>query len=292
MIWLGSKRGFLTDWVTQQWVHHTGRRIDLSKAAWLNGPVASTVGIGSDYFATLAATEGLDLQKPSDNAGIVPDFATLKGASFEPARVHPDIIQFYEHTSAFELDAWAEWCGLFRPFGWLLAVLFSRRLQQLNVPLSSLDTSRGMSNEVLQLVDPTTGIRQHTAWFRRLRATDNIIYAGIYSVCNLPGRSDPCVKVVFPLPNGNAIVIMRTECRTDGSFVVTSAGGGFGEPGFYFTVHDGSSAVRARYVQSLRESIHVFAAENGVIRADHVLTYFRMTFLRIHYRMRRQLKNP
>src|SRR5262249_44202799 len=155
---------------------------------------------------------------------------------------------FYEQTAAYKLDAWSEWCGFFRPFGWLLAVLFSRRLQQLNVPLSGLDTSRGLSSEGLQFVDPTSGQLRHTAWFRRLQGSGNVLYAGFYSVCALPGRADPCVKVVFPLPNGNAIVIMRTESRPDGSFLVTSSGERFGEPGFYFTVHGESGAVWARYV--------------------------------------------
>ncbi len=60
------------------------------------------------------------------------------------------------------------------------------------------------------------------------------------------------------------------------------------DPGFYFTVHGESGTLWARYVRALRESIHVFPAENGLLRADHVLTYFGATFLRLHYRMRRQ----
>jgi hypothetical protein len=83
---------------------------------------------------------------------------------------------------------------------------------------------------------------------------------------------------------------MRTECRADGSFVVTSAGDSFGEPGFYFTVHGDSGTVWASYVRALRESIHVFPAENGQVRADHVLRYFGATFLRLHYRMRHHPK--
>ena len=288
MIWLGSKRGYLSDWVTQRWVHFTGRRVSFSSEAWLAGPIAPTTGIGSDYFAALASIEGLRLHQPDTAVGVISDFTALRGVSFEPSNVYPSVTQFYEQTSAYELDAWAEWCGLFRPFGWLLAVLFSRRLQQLNVPLSGLDTSKGLTSEVLQFIDPPTNAPRHTAWFRRLRGSGNVLYAGFYSVCTLPGHADPCVKVVFPLPNGNAIVIMRTECRPDGSFVVTSAGNGFGEPGFYFTVHGESGTVWARYVRALRESIHVFPAENGLLRADHVLTYFGATFLRLHYRMRRQ----
>jgi hypothetical protein len=287
MIWLGSKRGYLSDWVTQRWVQLTGRRVSVASEPWLAGPIAPTTGIGSDYFASFAGGEGFRLSQSDSAAGIISNFDTLRGSSFEPANVHQGVAHFYEQTSAYELDAWAEWHGFFRPFGWLLAVLFSRRLQQLNVPLSGLDTSRGLTNEVLQFIDPATSLVRHTAWFRRLHGSGNVLYAGFYSVCALPNHPDPCVKVVFPLPNGNAIVIMRTECRADGSFAITSAGNCFGEPGFYFTVHDDSGAVWARYVRALRESIHVFPGENGLVRADHVLTYFGATFLRIHYRMGR-----
>jgi len=291
MIWLASKRGYLSDWVTQRWVHFTGRRVSLSEEPWLAGPVGPTTGIGSGYFTSLASAEGLRLHYSASAAGVIPDFSTLRGVSFEPTNVDSSVTRFYEQTSAYELDAWVEWYGFFRPFGWLLAVLFSRRLQQLNVPLSGLDTSKGLTSEVLQFIDPATGAPRHTASFRRLRGSGNVLYAGFYSVCTLPGHTNPCIKVVFPLPNGNAIVITRTECRSDGSFVVISAGDCFGEPGFYFTVHAESGTVWARYVRALRESIHVFPAESGLLRADHVLSYFGTTFLRLHYRMRRQLND-
>ncbi len=286
MIWLGPKRGYLTDWTTQQWVRFTGRRVDLDSDTWIEGPKAPATGIGSDYFESLAAAEGLRVHRSGRFTGIVPRFGVLRSQGFDPADVDSRVVAFYEKTSAYELDAWAEWCGLFRPFGWLLAVLFSRRLQQLNVPLSGLDTSRGVTSEVLQFVAPGTDELRHTAWFRRLQGTGNVLYAGFYSTCTVPGHAGPCVKVVFPLPNGNAIVVMRPENRADGSFVVTSSGRRFGDPGFYFTVHGDSGVVRARYVRSLRESIHVYPSENGFVRADHVLTYFRATFLRLHYRMR------
>jgi hypothetical protein len=94
------------------------------------------------------------------------------------------------------------------------------------------------------------------------------------------------VKVVFPLPNGNAIVIMRPEVHADGSLSVISSGNGFGEPGFYFTTRTPDGAAYARYVKSLRESIRVYAASHGEVRADHVLTLWGITFLRLHYRLR------
>ena len=289
-MWLGSKRGYLSDWITQRWVKITGQQVDLFAHPWLAGPIAPTTGISSDFFASLARSEGLRLEPPEKGTGVIPEFSSLSGISFDSTRVAPSVARFYEQTSSYELDAWAEWAGLFRPFGWLLAVIFSRRLQQLNVPLSGLDTSEGLTSDVLRLVDPGTELPKYIAWFRRLRGSGNVLYAGFYSVCSVPGSANPCVKVVFPLPNGNAIVIMRTESRADGSFVVTSAGKHFGEPGFYFTVHGDSNKAWARYVKSLRESIHVYSADDGQLRADHVLTYFGMTFLRLHYRMRLRLK--
>src|SRR5260370_39461796 len=96
----------------------------------------------------------MELVRDEGPRGLVQDFSELEGSSHELDSVGNGVKQFYERTSEYELDAWSEWCGLFRPFGQALAVLFSRRLQQLNVPLSSLDTSRGITSEVIQLRDP------------------------------------------------------------------------------------------------------------------------------------------
>ncbi len=285
MFWLGDTRGYLTDWVTQRWVQLTGRRVRLADAPWLAGPAGTPRGIGPGFFAELAEREGLDLRRPPD-AGLVPDFAALAAPDFDADAVDAAVVAFYARTAAYELDSWAEWCGAFRPFGRLLALLFSRRLQQLNVPLTGLDTSRGVSSEVLQLVEPRTGEVRHTAWVRRLLGSGNVLYAGSYSLAAVPGRRGACVKVVFPLPNGNAIVIMRPEVHADGSLSVVSAGARFGDPGFYFTVAAGGGDVWTRYVAALKERIRVYAAEGDSVRADHVLTLWGATFLRLHYRLR------
>ena len=283
MIWLGERRGYLTDWVTQRWVRATGRRVARVEAPWLDGPVGEPRGIGPQFFADLAARDGLTISRPRP-AGLLADFDRLTAPDFEPSAVHPHVIDFYTRTSEYDLDSWAEWSGVFRPFGALLATLFSRRLQQLNVPLSGLDTSRGVTSEVLQLVDPQSGTIRHTAWIRLLVGSGDVLYAGSYSLATVPNRGGACVKVVFPLPNGNGVVIMRPVVHADGSLSVISAGERFGDPGFYFTVRDGD-ALWARYVKSLKESIRVYAGADGGVRADHVLTLWGFTFLRLHYRL-------
>lgn len=284
-MWLGEKHGFAIDYATQLWVRSTGRRVNPAQRPWLDGPLGRTTGVGDDYFEHVAAWSGLTVES-GDTAGIVNRFEDLQGPSFDPSRLHPRVRDFYEHTAAYEMDSWAQWRGLFRPFGWMLAVLFGRRLQQLNVPLSSLDTSRGITNKVLLLVDPTSGTLQYSAWVRKLIATGHVLYAGAYSPCRIPGHDGLCLKVVFPLPNGNGIVFMKPVVHEDGSLSLISRGRRFGEAGFYFTVHHGDGAVTARYVRALRESIHLYAERDGA-RADHVMKLWGGTFLRLHYRVRK-----
>jgi len=281
--WLGSKRGYLTDWLTQQWVKATGCNISLAEQSWLDGPAGDSRLIGKNFFVDYARENHLELVREGTR-GLIRDLQELCLDNL--SAIAPAVRHFYERTSEYEMDAWCEWRGLFKPFGRALAVLFSRRLQQLNVPLSSLDSSKGMTSVVVQMRDLASGEVKQTAWVRELHATRNVLYAGSYSVCRVPGHSQPCVKVVFPLPHGNAIVVMRPQAHAGGSFSVTSSGNTFGDPGFYFVVHDGYGRASARYVRSLKESIRVYPSERDTARADHVPWLWGIQFLRLHYRMR------
>lgn len=283
--WLGPTRGYLSDWVTQQWVRLTGQRVELTENHWLDGPIGSADKIGENYFPEIAATYGLDIRIDRKRSGLFESLDLLNSHSFHSDDIQGEVREFYERTSDYELDVWAEWSGFFRPFGRLLAYIFSRRLQQLNLPLSSLETSRGMSSRIIELVEPSSGMVKLVGWLRTLIGTGNVLYAGSYSVCKVPGFDGNCVKIVFPLPNGNATVIMRPEKQSDGTMKIVSSGQRFGDPGFYLLVRNANGTVTARYVRGMRETIHVYAAEGGSARADHILTLFNVVFLRLHYRM-------
>lgn len=286
MIWLDDKRGYASDWTTQRWVQISGRRIRLADEDWLSGPVGNPGGIGLGFFDDLAAKNTLGIRRDGEPRGLIPDFSLLAAHNFTPSLVHPRVRDFYEQTSLYDIDMWSEWCGVFRPFGKLLSFLFSRRLQQLNVPLSPLDTSLGIKSEIAQLIQPSTGKVAYTAWVRQLIGSGNVLYVAAYSLCAIPGHVGLCVKVVFPLPNGNAIVFMRPQAHDDGSFSVVSSGDRFGDPGFYFTVKADAEYVWARYLPSLRETIRVYKSDESV-RADHGLTLWGAQFLRLHYRLRK-----
>jgi hypothetical protein len=219
--------------------------------------------------------------------GLIENFSRLGGPMCSPVQVDRRVVSFYENTAEFEFDVWSEWCGAFRPFGGALAAIFSRRLQQLNVPLSPLDTKLGITSNVVQLKE-RSGRVVYTAWVRDVVSTRRTLYAGSYSVCRVPGYDGPCVKVVFPLPNGSAMVIMRPESEPNGSFTVRSAGTRFGDPGFYFFVEAEPGHGWARHVRALQEVIRVYTDAQGTLRADHDLWIWGARFLRLHYRMRRR----
>ena len=193
MLWLDEKRGFLGDWITQRWVQFTGTRVNLDNSPWLAGPTGGTrhIGRGALEETTCRGPLGLQTGNPPIRA-FFPHFEQLRSPSFDPDKVVPEVRAFYEQTSAFELDAWSEWSGIFRPWGWLLAVMFSRRLQQLNLPLSSLDSCRGVTSEVFDITGPGTAEGCSTAWVRRLVGTGNILYAAAYGLCQIPTNDGPC----------------------------------------------------------------------------------------------------
>jgi hypothetical protein len=285
---LGDRRGVLSDWVTQRWVQLTGESVSLSDCPWLEGPVGDVGLIGSAFFRRLAERKNLDFVANGPGRGLIDDFSRLSGPACRTDDVDVRVIAFYENTADFEFDIWSEWCGAFRPFGGALAAIFSRRLQQLNVPLSPLDTKLGITSDVVQLKERSSGQVVYTAWVRDVVSTKRTLYAGSYSVCHVPGYAGPCVKVVFPLPNGSAMVIMRPESGPDGSFTVRSAGVRFGDPGFYFFVQKEPGRGWARHVRALQEVIRVYADAQGTLRADHDLWIWGMRFLRLHYRMRKR----
>lgn len=288
-MWLGERRGHVIDWATQQWVRATGRRVDLATHPWLVGPVGLTTGIGPDFIDRWAARSGWTVERP-EAAGLLPSFAALAGGGFDPRAVHPSVAAFYERTSEHELDLWCDWSGVFKPFGFLVAAVFSRRLGQLNLPLSPLDAAGGMTSEVVRVCDSVTGEVRHTAWVRGLVRTGRTAYVGVYSAATVPGAPGPCVKTVFPLPNGNAVVILRPENRPDGSLLLVSEGRRFGGPGFYFTAHRPGGCVTARFLRTFRERIHVYPAEAGSVRADHTMSLWGLRCLQLHYRAQRRAR--
>src|SRR5437588_12474415 len=122
MLWLGEECGYASDWVTQKWVELTGRTVDLEANRWLSGPIGGVNGIGLEFFDELARNEGLTVVRAGAPRGLLNGLESLVGPEFQTENLHAKVADFYLRTSEYEIDAWAEWCGAFRPFGRLLAI--------------------------------------------------------------------------------------------------------------------------------------------------------------------------
>ena len=237
--------GRVLECAIQRWVATGGRRVTLDASSWLEGPIGSG-RIGATFSAVYAAEAELDAEPGAPEAGLLPDFTVLAGPGFDPARVDPGIRDFYEQTAGYNLDVWSHWRGPLRPFAHTLIYLVSRNIQQLNLPMSPLATSAGMSSEVIPLRDRGTGEIRFTAWLRCGATTGEVVYAGFYTAVRPELEDGVCVKVVFPLPSGSATVLLRPQAQRDGSLKLISAGTRFGESGYYriHQMRDGTLRVR------------------------------------------------
>jgi hypothetical protein len=272
------------DNTTQLWVRLTGRRVRLLEQSWLEGPIGDTDVIGENFFHRLAEREGLFLDAQSPVRGLLPNIAVLDGPRFKSTEIDARVADFYQRTSLYSFGVSSRWSGGLRPFARLISLLFSRRLRQLNVPLSDEEARGGATSEVFLAGRDA----QHTfsAWIRTLKSTGNTLYAGAYSTTKIPGHDSPCIKVVFPLPKGSAIVIMRPELQEDGSLLLCSDGQRFGDPGFYFYVSEDRERGFARYVRALQETIRVYPGTDADVLAHHEVKFWGIRFLRQNYCMR------
>lgn len=265
------------------WLFLCGRRHRLADVPWLISPAGPANKIGEHWYEQLAEREHLTICSSSD-VGLLPSFDALRGPSFDPDKVSCEVRDFYEHTARYSLEAWSEVTLPMRFFLWGLVTFASRRMQQLNFPVSSMELATGMSSEVIELADGE-GKRVYTGWLRRMKSSGLVLYAGIYTTGRVPGHDNPCVKVSFPVPLGSSTVFLRPEALPDGSFKLISHGRRFGDPGFYRLLERGAEHYQVRYLSTLHEIFHVYVDKEGVLRTDHNIRYLGLPVMRLHYKI-------
>jgi hypothetical protein len=210
--------------------------------------------------------------------------AVLDGPGFDAAALRSEVRNFYERTSRWRLQVWTQRSSAAWPFGWLVSVLFARRLEQLSLPLRPLDVAQGMSSDVRTIVGPD-GAVLGTSWHRRLRSTGHTVFSGWYGVERLPGAERPSVRVVFPLPRGRLVVLLRPHVAVDGALLLTSTRGRWGDDGAYLVVEPrGRDRGWARRIP-VHEQFRVFVDGERVLRTDHRIDLWRLPVLRLHDRL-------
>ena len=274
------------DWVTQQWVILRGKKINPEDFPWLIGPFGNLDAIGKDYIHQFAEKQNLIIQKDSESKGIIPSMQKLNLSETEFANLSESVIPFYENTDDHHLQFSVQWNPFFKFFGILLNKLFSNRINQLNIPTKNIDDSETLKSEIINLADPVTHEIKYTFWFRSIQSTGQVIYSGVYGISTLPSGKT-CVKAVFPLPNGNATVLMNPNVGENGELILDSSGEKFGDAGFYFLLKDSKGEYWSQFIKSFRYRL-IIGSENDLISAEQTLTLWRLKVLTFNYKIERK----
>jgi len=247
----------------------------------MSGPSGSVERIGADFFERWGRSQGLTVRAPRPDDGLFDSLEALRGPSFDPSSVHPLIAAFYTRTAGFDLRIESRWSGPFRAVGWLVSRLFARRLAQLNMPLSDRELSGGVESRLVKLCD-ARGEVCHVGWVRTTKERGLPVFVGRYGTARLPNHPDPCIQVTFPLPNGNAIVLLRPRVEPDGGLTLVSDGKRLGDPGFYFTVQARPGSAWVRYVRTMKEQLTLWV-EGRTVRGRHRFRVFGLPFMEFTY---------
>ncbi len=269
----------------QQWAILRGRRIDPATASWLMGPFGKVGAKGENFIHTLAKEEDLLISKNAGNTGLLSSIEALNLSPENLQRLSPPVKDFYEKTQQYQLLFTVKWNPIFKLFGKLVNVLFSNRIAQLNIPTSNRKDPDAVSSEIITLRDRIFGEIQHTVWYRTIPSTQTVLYSGVYSTCKLHSGKT-CIKAVFPLPNGNATVIMHPSVGEEGELRLESSGKRFGDAGFYFLLNDAKCRYWAQYISYFRDVL-IVSSRNSSLSAEQTLTLWGMKVLRFEYQIKR-----
>jgi hypothetical protein len=281
---LAALRQVFQDWATQQWVIWRGRKVAPDEVPWLAGPFGDLNGIGADFITRLAEREQLTVERNPPSGGLLPSMRQLELTEAEYARLSPEVIRFYECTTDYILDLRVAWNPAFKGFGTLVNMLFSTRINQLNIPIQNVRDDQALKSEIITLSDSGSGQVKYTIWLRTFQATGKVVYMGIYGTCRLPS-GNVCIKAVFPLPNGNATVIMKPGVTAEGALILDGSGKKSGDAGFYFQLQDAKDDHWVHYVRPFRDRLVVRSGTEG-ITAEQTLTLWGRRVLTFYYRIR------
>ncbi len=286
---IAHKKQNFQDWITQQWVILFGRKIDKKENAWLLGPFGNKNGIGLKFINQLAEKEHLIIDKNKKDKGLIQSINQLNLSENELKSLSQNVIDFYENTANYDFDLKVKWNPFFKNFGRLLKLLFSNRIEQLNVPIADIKDSKTLRSEIIHLLDAKTKEVKRTIWLRTFKTTNQVVYSGVYETCKIPS-GHTCIKAIFPLPNGNATVMLNPSVGQNGELILKSSGEKFGDSGFYFLLYDSKGNLWAKYIKSFKDNL-VASSKNDKIFVEQTLTLWGLKVLKFEYDLRKTTPN-
>jgi len=273
----------IQDWLTQQWVIIWGQKINPAEFSWLIGPFGNLDAIDENFITEFAEKEKLKVVQDAKTGGLIPSINSLNLSEIERSSLPSQVIDFYENTARYDLHFSVKWNPLFKIFGVLISRLFSRRLRQFNIPTSNSKNFHPLKSELISLAEPDSDKVKYTFWLRSIKSSGQPVYSGVYGITTIPSGKT-CIKAVFPLPNGNATVLMTPCVGKNGELILESSGKKFGDAGFYFLLKDSKGEYWAQYIRSFRDRL-ILRSANSILSAEQVLTLWKKEVLRFNYKI-------
>ncbi|MEA2151243.1 MAG: hypothetical protein QOD69_3073 [Solirubrobacteraceae bacterium] len=251
---------------------------------------ARTRIVGADYVEQLAKVRGGTFRRNLPDVGILAALDDLAGPTFDPARVHPLIREFYEHTSRFSLSIVPEWRPWVKPAYELFKRFVAQPLGQAAIPSNIEEAQRGMVSTIDTIDldgDDEIDVR---GWIRTFADSGEAIYVGIYTSFRHEGRG--YVSVGFPIPSSNFTATLLPRNAGEDGFELTSRSE-LPFPGHYLSSVDAErDALTVVKLLSFEERIEVYVTGAGELRTDHSFSLLGQRFLTLHYEMTRLSAGP
>jgi hypothetical protein len=240
--------------------------------------------VGADYVEQLAKVRGGTFRRNPPDVGILESLDSLAGPTFDAARVHPLIREFYEHTSRFKLSIVPEWRRWMKPGYELFKLAVAQPLGQATIPSNIEEAQRGMVSTIDTIDLDDDEVIDIRGWIRTFADSGKPIYVGIYTSFRHEDRG--YVSVGFPLPSANFTATLLPRNVDDHDFELTSRTE-LPYPGHYLSSVDGGrDALTVLKLLAFHERIHVFVAAGG-LRAEHSFSLAGSRFLTLHYEIER-----
>tara|TARA_R110002049_G_scaffold118436_2_gene272369 strand:- start:788 stop:1261 length:474 start_codon:yes stop_codon:yes gene_type:complete len=155
--------------------------------------------------------------------------------------------------------------------------------------MNNSKNAKGMNSDIIQLIDKKTKKVKRTIWLRTFKETKQVVYSGVYETCTIPNGTT-CIKAMFPLPNGNATVILQPSVGNNGELILKSAGRKIGDSGFYFLLKDKNGILWTNYIKSFKDNLTV-SFNDGKIKANQKLTFYGLKVLNFEYEIKKTTYN-
>src|SRR3954451_18474022 len=239
---------------------------------------ARTKYVGADYVEQLAELKGGTFARNPPDVGILASLDALDGPTFDAAKVHPLIREFYEHTSRFKLSIVPEWREWMKPAYALFKATVAEPLGQATIPSNIEQAQRGMISTIDTITLAGSEAIDIRGWIRTYADDGRPIYVGIYTSFRHDGRG--YVSVGFPIPSSNFTATLEPH-NVDGDGLLLTSRSQRPFPGHYLSaVEDGHLTVLE--LLAFHEEIHVHV-DDGELRTEHSFSLAGQRFLTLHY---------